>query len=141
MLETILVALDESKLSDQVMAVLKQVTLTEKTMVILAHVIPSTEPVATAEASLPHGSAYELPYRQIERHLQDFQAELPCRSELEIVSGDPVEEIVRLANIHRADLVVLGTRGLTGMDRILQGSVSSQVLEAAPCSVLVVKGR
>jgi nucleotide-binding universal stress UspA family protein len=56
-----------------------------------------------------------------------------------MVTGDPSEEIIRLANIYQADLIVIGSRGLTGMNRILQGSVSSQVVENAHCSVLVVK--
>ncbi|CCH66944.1 hypothetical protein RINTHH_7890 [Richelia intracellularis HH01] len=43
------------------------------------------------------------------------------------------------ANIHQADLIVIGSRGLTDMKRIIQGSVSSQVVEDAHCSVLVVK--
>jgi nucleotide-binding universal stress UspA family protein len=34
---------------------------------------------------------------------------------------------------------VIGSRGLTGLQRILEGSVSSQVVADAPCSVLVIK--
>lgn len=64
---------------------------------------------------------------------------MPVDSHLELVNGDPAEEIIRLANIHKADLIVIGSRGLTGMTRIVQGSVSSQVVEEAHCSVLVVK--
>jgi nucleotide-binding universal stress UspA family protein len=56
------------------------------------------------------------------------------------VTGDVAEEIVRLANIYKADLIVIGCRGLTGLKRILEGSVSSQVVGEAVCSVLVVKG-
>jgi len=86
----------------------------------------------------PHVSE-ELTYRHIEKQLQSYQTDLPCESELEIVTGDPAVEIVRLAHIHQANLIVIGTRGLTGLKRILEGSVSSQVVADAPCSVLVVK--
>lgn len=58
---------------------------------------------------------------------------------IEIVTGDPVEEILRLANIYGADLIVLGSRGLTGVERVVQGSVSGAVVADAPCSVFVVK--
>lgn len=68
-----------------------------------------------------------------------YQSILPARSEIEIVTGDPAEEIIRLANIYQADLIVIGSRGLTGMNKIIQGSVSSQVVENATCAVLVVK--
>ncbi|NJM40450.1 MAG: universal stress protein, partial [Anaerolineae bacterium] len=78
-------------------------------------------------------------YRYVEQRLQAHQAQLTCPSELEVVAGDPAEEIVRLANIHQADLIVIGNRGLTGVNRILQGSVSSQVVGDAHCSVMVVK--
>ena len=57
------------------------------------------------------------------------------------VTGDPTEEIVRLSNIYNADLIVIGSRGLKGINRILQGSISSQVVAEANCSVFVVKQR
>ena len=49
-----------------------------------------------------------------------------------------MEEILRLANIYQADLIILGTRGLKGVERIFHDSVSSQVVAEASCSVLVV---
>ena len=57
------------------------------------------------------------------------------------MSGDPAEEILRLANIYEADLIAIGCRGLTGLKRILEGSVSAEVVAEAPCSVLVVRAR
>ncbi len=52
--------------------------------------------------------------------------------------GDPRREIVDAARAARADLVVLGRRGRTGLRGRLAGSVSQQVAGSAPCSVLVV---
>ncbi|MBD2043508.1 universal stress protein [Microcoleus sp. FACHB-672] len=139
MLKTILVALDSSDLSEEVIQTLRELQLQPATKIILSNVIPPRSPDLEIEADRPRFA--EEPYRQIEKQLQVYQADLPCQSELEIVTGDPAEEIIRLANIYQADLIVLGSRGLTGMDRILQGSVSSQVVADAPCSVLVVKPR
>jgi nucleotide-binding universal stress UspA family protein len=45
-----------------------------------------------------------------------------------------------LAHIYHCDLIALGCRGLTGVSRIIQGSVSDRVFAEAPCSVLVVRG-
>lgn len=73
--------------------------------------------------------------------MQSYQEMLPCEGELEIVSGEPAEEILRLANIHKVDLIAIGCRGLTGLKRILEGSVSAEVVAEAPCSVLVVRAR
>ena len=55
--------------------------------------------------------------------------------------GAPAEEILRAAERHRADLIVMGSKGLTGLDRYLLGSVSRKVARHAPCSVLVVRSR
>ncbi len=55
--------------------------------------------------------------------------------------GAPAEEILRAAERHRADLIVMGSKGLTGLDRYLLGSVSRKVARHAPCSVLVVRKR
>jgi len=44
-----------------------------------------------------------------------------------------------LKHAKRGDLIVVGSRGLTGLDRFMLGSVSTQVVQHASCSVLVVK--
>ena len=77
----------------------------------------------------------------MENLLQSYQENLPCQSELEIVSGQPAEQILRLANIYKTDLIAIGCRGLTGVKRILGGSVRYQVVAEAHCSVLVVQAR
>lgn len=139
MLKTIVVALDDSELSERVIQTLQELHLQPATKIILSHVISPPESNLEIVADRPHTDAELLPYRHIEKQLQFYQASLPGESELEIVTGNPAEEIIRLANIYQADLIVIGSRGLTGVKRILQGSVSSQVVEDAPCSVLVVK--
>lgn len=53
--------------------------------------------------------------------------------------GDPADAIVDEAGDWGADLIVLGTRGLGGAQRLLLGSVSTKVLHRAPCDVLVVR--
>ena len=139
MLKTIVVALDGSELSERVIQTLQELQLQPATKIILSHVIPPPESSLEMIADRPQADIEAVPYRHIEKQLQSYQANLPGESELEIVSGDPSEEIIRLANIYHADLIVIGSRGLTGLKRIIQGSVSSQVVEEAPCSVLVVK--
>jgi nucleotide-binding universal stress UspA family protein len=137
-LKIIVVALDSSELSDRVMETIQQLQLSPSAKIVLAHVIPATDSELEI-ADRPQSDADTIPYRHIEKQLQAYQASLPFDSELEIVTGDPAEEIIRLANIYHADLIAIGSRGLTGVKRILQGSVSSQVVADANCSVLVVK--
>lgn len=138
MLKTILVALDSSDLSQRVIQSLNGLRLEPETKIVLSHVIPTSESDMEMVVDRPQTSEEPL-YRHLEKQLQVYQDQLPYESELEIVMGDPAVEIVRLAHIYRADLIVIGTRGLTGLKRILEGSVSSQVVADAPCSVLVVK--
>ena len=55
------------------------------------------------------------------------------------LDGDPATEIVRYAQDAWIDLIVMGTHGRTGLERLLMGSVAEKVMRDAPCSVLVVK--
>ena len=53
--------------------------------------------------------------------------------------GDPREGLVHAAETERADLLVVGSHGRTGLPRMLLGSVAGHVATHAPCSVVVVK--
>jgi nucleotide-binding universal stress UspA family protein len=57
----------------------------------------------------------------------------------EVREGEPSEEIVRSADEFGADLIVVGTRGATGLKRLLLGSVARNVLYRAKCSVLIAR--
>jgi nucleotide-binding universal stress UspA family protein len=51
-----------------------------------------------------------------------------------------IDMILKQATANRSDLLVVGSRGLTGTERLRLGSVSESVLKYAPCSVLIVRG-
>lgn len=53
--------------------------------------------------------------------------------------GVPFEEIVRVATEERADMIVMGTHGRSGLNRALLGSVAERVIRLAPCPVLTVR--
>jgi nucleotide-binding universal stress UspA family protein len=61
------------------------------------------------------------------------------RVERRVEEGDPVPEILRVAEEVGADLIVLGTHGRTGLGRLLMGSVAEQVVRRGPCPVLTVR--
>jgi nucleotide-binding universal stress UspA family protein len=63
--------------------------------------------------------------------------QVPCASSMPI--GTPYEEIVDEAEKRRADLVVVGTQGRSGIGRFLMGSTAERVCRHAACSVLVVR--
>jgi nucleotide-binding universal stress UspA family protein len=53
--------------------------------------------------------------------------------------GDAADAILDVAEEQRADLIVVGNRGMTGAKRFLLGSVPNKVSHHAPCSVLIVR--
>lgn len=53
--------------------------------------------------------------------------------------GPPVEQIVNYAKKHDIDLIVMGTHGRTGLNRVLMGSVAEGVVRKAECPVLAIK--
>lgn len=73
----------------------------------------------------------ELAQRTLKRH--------GVTADVLLKEGDPAETILHAAERLRTDLVVMGSRGLTGMRRLLLGSVSHKVARHSPCSVLVVR--
>jgi len=56
-----------------------------------------------------------------------------------ILEGKPAAEIVRFAAENQIDLIVIGTKGKRGFERLLLGSVAEQVVRMASCKVLIVK--
>ena len=56
-----------------------------------------------------------------------------------IVVGHPADQIVHQATLREADLIVMGHRGKSRLQRWLLGSVSKRVLSYAPCTVTVVR--
>jgi nucleotide-binding universal stress UspA family protein len=56
-----------------------------------------------------------------------------------LTKGEPHDQIVLFAKTKEIDLIVMGSYGRRGTKRILIGSVTSRVIEYAPCPVLVVK--
>jgi nucleotide-binding universal stress UspA family protein len=58
-----------------------------------------------------------------------------------IMSGKPADAIIETAREKRADLIVLGSHGRTGIERLLMGSVVERVIVLASCPVLVVKSK
>ena len=61
------------------------------------------------------------------------------RATAAVLEGTPFEEIVREARRRRADLIVMGTHGRTGVARFFLGSVAARVLALARCPVLTVR--
>ena len=107
----------------------------------------SSAPIEAFALVEPSGAGV---YEQVQQeHLKTHQA-LVTRAEHElrgaglavmgrVERGDPREGLVYAAETERADLLVVGSHGRTGLPRMLLGSVAGHVVTHAPCNVVVVK--
>ncbi len=111
--------------------------------VIAVHVVsPTVLPEAGEFGSGMESQVLEVLEKQGEKFLaeaEDRLEEAGCRVDTILLHGDPAMEIVDYAKGEEVDLLVVGSRGLTGMSRFLLGSVSERVVRNAGCSVLVVR--
>jgi nucleotide-binding universal stress UspA family protein len=59
-------------------------------------------------------------------------------TKIQVVAGDPSEEILNYIAAHGIDLVVMGTHGRKGLDKVIFGSVAERVVKSSPVPVMVV---
>jgi nucleotide-binding universal stress UspA family protein len=141
------IGLDGSPCSERALDFVAEHALFPGAEAIVASAVPQTAAFPTL-APLT-GAAIELPAdpRLRQAHQEIVLAGVarlrgPIRPVSEaIVEGDPAAELIDVATTHDADLIVVGTRGLTGVRRWFLGSTARNVLLHAACSVLVVRQR
>jgi len=69
----------------------------------------------------------------VKEHLKDC-----CIFEARVVAGDPGEQIIHYVKSEGIDLVIMGTHGRKGIDRILFGSVAAHVVKMSPVPLMTV---
>jgi nucleotide-binding universal stress UspA family protein len=65
--------------------------------------------------------------------------DVPAEIHTEIIEGQIADKIVDVASIRNSDVIVMGSRGRTGLASALLGSNSQKVVSNAPCPVLIVR--
>ena len=80
----------------------------------------------------------EFGAQSICEHAGAVAREAGVRCEIHAVPGDPCDALISVVEQVRADLLVVGNRGMTGMKRFMLGSVPNKISHHAPCSVLIV---
>lgn len=138
-LRTIVVATDFSATAAAALAWAAEVAREHGARLVVAHAA-ATAPSAPEYVQLP-GSAYDEIRAAARGQLDALIAALaptgiPCSAEL--VVAPTVAGIVAAAERAHADLLVAGTRGLTGWKRLLLGSTAARLVRDAPCPVLTV---
>lgn len=104
---------------------------------LLVHVLPPPTPIYEAEPVLSPQAESAMSDLKRRAKKEDIVVK-----RLFLKGTMPVDkQIVRSARTLRADLIVMGTHGRTGISRLLTGSVASRVIARAHCPVLVVRGQ
>jgi nucleotide-binding universal stress UspA family protein len=131
-IKKILYPTDFSPYSNQ--AYFHAVALAEKhhaSLTVMYVYVPGVRPLGD------RGSADRPYWQELLEQIRPVDPTIPVHHVL--VEGDPAGEIVRYTHDAGIDLVVMGTHGRTGLERLLMGSVAEKVMRDSPCSVLVVK--
>ena len=146
----ILVPIDGSQNATRALNVGINLSKTYGAELVVLNVIPT--PSVLVEAPIGLGmtpTGLDLYYEQQERDANHFveeamgvakaQGAAKARSKVTRADKSVVQEIIETATHEKIDLIVIGTRGLGGFRKLLQGSVSSGVVAHAHCNVLVVR--
>lgn len=71
--------------------------------------------------------------------LSELQREFPeLKLSMDVQQGYPEDEIVRAAGRHKCDLILMGTRGASGLKEVLVGTITASIMESASCPVIAV---
>lgn len=138
----IVVAYDHSDLSKK--ALKMAMNLAKQDMKIELVVFMVTQPVRPMVYT--YGYAFEAiqdsqreEVNAIRKEIDEEIQSLPNKTKSVVMEGNPGVMIVEFVKQNDADLVVMGSRGLSGLKELFLGSVSHYVVQKAPCPVFIVK--
>jgi nucleotide-binding universal stress UspA family protein len=107
---------------------------------IVLHVWPPPPVAVPGELLAVHQPTAEYCSPEIKRALYRLRpADPSVLVEHRLEEGDPATVILQSAESSKADLIVVGTHGRTGLNRILMGSVAEEIVRHATCPVISVK--
>ena len=135
---TILHPTDFSANSSQAFDVAVELARNRGAKLVVMHVAP--RPLTTlggAEAIPP--SSDELALGEAKATLAKFRPVEGVQLETKLEVGEAAPSIVRFARDAGCELIVMGTHGRGGLERLILGSVAEHVLRQAPCPVLTVR--
>ena len=136
-IKTILVAYDDTEPSRRALDRAAALAEAFGARVLVTSIAPLVHSSPRSITQLDRGDSVGTAVDEVGR----AQAQLEERgldAETVAATGDPASSIARLAEDRGADLVVLGTRGLGPIQRLLGQSVSQSVARRVQCDVLIV---
>jgi nucleotide-binding universal stress UspA family protein len=145
----IILAVDGSKVSKK--AAKKALSLSKKTGInvtaihVLQVPVPTLPPARVAMGSVRTNYSYypELKKTMKEQgesilnEIKEIATSMQTNVKTKIVEGTPDDEIIKFAN--KNDIIIMGSKGHSTLDRILVGSVSEKVLHHSNATVMIVR--
>lgn len=142
MFNKIIVAIDQVELTKKLLNATVEIALDKQSQVTLVHV--SQEYVSNGMTYLPENFLEEI-LNEIKKasldKLQQAKSKLKSvgiNSETVLLKGDPAHEILKYAKDTEQQLIIIGSRGLSGIKEMMLGSVSHKVSQLSKCPVLIV---
>jgi nucleotide-binding universal stress UspA family protein len=139
----VLLATDFSTNAEKARDLVAGLALPPDSTVQVVHAIEPM-PYMNAFAPMPMLELSDYAERELRGELETFVRPLLAADrtvERVLPFGRAADVIVRQAERHGADLIVIGSRGRGGVASMILGSVSAEVVDRAPCAVLVARGR
>jgi nucleotide-binding universal stress UspA family protein len=140
----LLVAVDGSPITDQVLAAARDLAATHDARAILLYVVPSTIPTHLLVQGGEEEEGLRLSSRDIDRERGKWMRRLTksgfdaANVTAEVAFGEPGQETIAAAERHQSDLIVVGRSGSGRIRRTLLGSVTREILHESTRPVLVI---
>ncbi len=138
MIRKLLVAYDDSEAAKKAYALALDLTSKSSADMSVLYVAQPPEPPLNIEPEDVMESARKY-YSNIFKILEEQASAVGVKPRFEIRMGYPAEQIVAVAKEEKADMIVMGHKGMGRLQEWLVGSVAKRVLTYAPCTVIVVK--
>lgn len=133
-IKTILFPTDESANSRAAFCVASALARDCNARLIILEVVPA--PITI------YGPPPEAYFEQMRKALDQMEVhDSNVRVDRLIAEGNPVTQIVRVAEDSQCDLILMATHARTGIRRFLTGSVAEEVVRRSRCPVLIIKSR
>ncbi|MCP3746982.1 MULTISPECIES: universal stress protein [Paenibacillus] len=142
MFDKIIVAIDKAEITNKLLDATVEIARNKQTQVTLVNV--SQEYVSNGMTYLPGHFLEEILNEMEKASLEQLQQ---AKSKLESaginpetlhLKGDPAHEILDYARDSKQQLIIIGSRGLSGIKEMMLGSVSHKVSQLSSCPVLIV---
>jgi len=145
-IKRILHATDFSKASARALQEAVKLARENSARLLVVHVIEPTPYVAGgefggAEIYMKLEDATKRNAQSSMSRLMQRLKKLKIKAESLLLRGAAHEQIVKAAKSKKADMIVIGTHGRTGLSKLFLGSVAGKVVSLATCPVMTVRGR